>query len=174
MTLIVNPAQATNPLVGIPAQSVVSFTDTSQDTSYRRWDFGDGLTQKDAASVSHIYSSTGNYTVMLWRSTETLYMTVYVQAPVTSPSFVITGITITPPTISLTDWASIVVTVKNTGNGAGAATLRITDETGKWIADVTTPPIIAGGTQSTDPITARVQGTKSGTVKICADFSMGI
>jgi PKD repeat protein len=174
MTLLVNPPDATNPNVGVPAQTVVSFTDTDSDTIYRRWDFGDGSLATDSASVSHMYSSTGNYTLMLWRSTQTMYATIYVQPPKGISTFEITGLTINPPTIDLTTWATIVVTVKNTGTKAGAATVRISDEFGNWIADVTTPPILAGGTQTTSPKVARVQGTKSGKINICAEFNMGV
>jgi PKD repeat protein len=177
MSLIINPPDAANPAIGIPAQTVVSFTDTDPDTTYRRWDFGDGAILLNSASVSHIYSSTGNFTLMLLRSTGSEYQTIFVQPPVAgkySPTFVITGIIINPPTISLTDWAAISVTVKNTGSAAGAATMRITDDKGTWIADVTTPPIAAGGTQSTVASLARVQGINPGQIKICADFMMGV
>jgi PKD repeat protein len=175
MTLLVNPASATNPSVGVQAQTLVSFTDTDPDTTYRRWDFGDGSIQSDSASVSHIYSSTGNFTLMLWRSTQTLYATIYVQPPpYNAPTFVITGITINPPTINLTDWATIAVSIKNTGTTPGAATVRVSDQNGNWIADVTTPPILAGGTATTVPTLARVQGIKSGTISICAEFNMGV
>jgi hypothetical protein len=103
-----------------------------------------------------------------------MYATIYVQPPKGVSTFVITGITINPSTIDLTTWATISVSIKNTGTIPGAATVRITDATGQWIADVTTPPILAGGTQTTVPKLARVQGTKPGQISICAEFNMGV
>lgn len=182
MTIIINPIVATNPKIGVPAQSVVSFTDDAPGeidvyygaqayTGYRQWDFGDGsVDHSNNASVSHMYSRNGNFTVMLKRADQTFYGEVHIQAPVTVLTFEITDINISPSKVGLNDWASITATVKNTSKSAGAATVRFKTESGTWIADVTTDPIPAGGTTTTNPLLSRVQGLTEGTIRICAEL----
>lgn len=67
-----------------PQESVVSFTNYSQDAKTFTWDFGDGTTSTES-NPKHFYQNAGSYTVKLTAinsvGTETIEKTVVVSAP---------------------------------------------------------------------------------------------
>lgn len=178
MAILVSPSSATDPTVGINPNTPFTVTDTgSNETMYRRWDFGDGSGFYDGnTAVTKVYAAAGNWTVMLQRSDGTQYKTIYVQDPRpdpnNSPVFVIEKLVISPSKVKVTEWATVSVTISNTGTAAGAAKIRVDDENGIFIGSASTPVIPVGGSQATNPTAIRVQGTRAGTLKLCAKLDM--
>ena len=85
------------------------------------------------------------------------------------PTFVVTSLSINPPTLSVGDYAQLTATVQNTSTVAGAAKIVFTDgQSGPWLITTTTPVISPGMAGQNQPSEAVIQATSQGAMDICA------
>lgn len=164
--------------------TVVQFTDESANPTPVAWlwNFGDG-SFSTTQSPAHAFATPGNYSVMLtvWGSAvdfnnDVNGATAYGSVPVENytsgsviPTFVVTSLSINPPTLSVGDYAQLTATVQNTSTVAGAAEIVFTDgQSGPWLITTTTPVISPGMAGQNQPSEAVIQATSQGAMDICA------